>query len=370
MVDLRSAYKVLGLEDGAPAEAVTKAWRRSSLDCHPDKRPGDAAAAAKFTALTRLKDLLLSQLTGVRRGFARGDDVTEARRSTAATNKKAVKKTCPKQHPLKAMGTKMDDGWACSARKTAPGCKSSITDFNQTEGMNRFTCKKCEFDLCEKCYKALGEQPKQADRPVGSWSRADDDDSEHAVAARKRREQEAVVEKQRLLAEEAAAQKKVAKRERREKRLLAAEAAVEAKRARGTSQEHMHDAVECNVAADISESSADESNDKPGDDSATAVAFSDYTNSWKAEVSSRGTQAPRRYLFLLPAGELGAIRPGHSTSVLFAHDAETKILYEYMHEGGCCTVHWTPTEPEKNADIWMVLPLPPEAPKAKASPSN
>ncbi|OLP86761.1 putative oxidoreductase [Symbiodinium microadriaticum] len=40
----------------APASAVESAFRRRSLDCHPDKRPGDPTAKAKFEALAAAKE--------------------------------------------------------------------------------------------------------------------------------------------------------------------------------------------------------------------------------------------------------------------------------------------------------------------------
>ncbi|CAE7561553.1 ncsA, partial [Symbiodinium necroappetens] len=43
----------------APASAVESAFRRRSLDCHPDKRPGDPTAKAKFEALAAAKETLL-----------------------------------------------------------------------------------------------------------------------------------------------------------------------------------------------------------------------------------------------------------------------------------------------------------------------
>merc|ERR1719362_412467 len=52
-------YQILGLAPGASAEAIRSAWRHRSLDCHPDKRPGDPAAHVKFRALTNAKDCLL-----------------------------------------------------------------------------------------------------------------------------------------------------------------------------------------------------------------------------------------------------------------------------------------------------------------------
>lgn len=58
---------------------------------------------------------------------------------------------CPSGHPLEAMGTKSSDGWACCARNDAGGCKSGITGFNQTIGLARFRCERCNYDLCQQC---------------------------------------------------------------------------------------------------------------------------------------------------------------------------------------------------------------------------
>ncbi len=43
-------------------------------------------------------------------------------------------------------------GWACDGRRESGGCKSGITGFEQTSGMNRFRCADCDYDLCEACY--------------------------------------------------------------------------------------------------------------------------------------------------------------------------------------------------------------------------
>lgn len=52
-------FKTLGLSLDASASAVESAWRKRSRDCHPDKRPGDPLAGAKFQALTNAKNYLL-----------------------------------------------------------------------------------------------------------------------------------------------------------------------------------------------------------------------------------------------------------------------------------------------------------------------
>jgi len=41
-------YRTLGLEEGATAKEITKAYRKLARDLHPDKNPGDAAAEERF----------------------------------------------------------------------------------------------------------------------------------------------------------------------------------------------------------------------------------------------------------------------------------------------------------------------------------
>ena len=44
-------YQVLGVSRGASAGEITRAWRRRALAEHPDRKPRDAAAPARFGAL-------------------------------------------------------------------------------------------------------------------------------------------------------------------------------------------------------------------------------------------------------------------------------------------------------------------------------
>jgi curved DNA-binding protein CbpA len=44
-------YQLLGVARGASGGEVTQAWRRRALAEHPDRRPRDAAAPARFRAL-------------------------------------------------------------------------------------------------------------------------------------------------------------------------------------------------------------------------------------------------------------------------------------------------------------------------------
>jgi len=62
---------------------------------------------------------------------------------------------CENGHPLKALETSRDDGeWCCS---TGEGCGTG-TEAGNFQGVNRFRCEECEFDLCQPCYE---QRPKQ-----------------------------------------------------------------------------------------------------------------------------------------------------------------------------------------------------------------
>jgi molecular chaperone DnaJ len=54
----RDYYETLGVEKGASAEAMKKAYRKLAMDLHPDRNPGDAAAEAKFKDLNEAYDVL------------------------------------------------------------------------------------------------------------------------------------------------------------------------------------------------------------------------------------------------------------------------------------------------------------------------
>ena len=44
-------YQLLGVARDAPARAITQAWRRKARGAHPDSRPQDPDAAARFRVL-------------------------------------------------------------------------------------------------------------------------------------------------------------------------------------------------------------------------------------------------------------------------------------------------------------------------------
>ena len=57
------------------------------------------------------------------------------------------------EHPLKYLDLTMDNGWSCDGRKLPNKCFSGIIGLKQTEGIKRFRCMQCDYDLCELCMK-------------------------------------------------------------------------------------------------------------------------------------------------------------------------------------------------------------------------
>ncbi len=51
-------YNTLGVEKGASAKEITKAYRKLARDLHPDKNPGDSVAEEKFKELAAAYDVL------------------------------------------------------------------------------------------------------------------------------------------------------------------------------------------------------------------------------------------------------------------------------------------------------------------------
>ena len=51
-------YRVLGVDTGASQRDITRAYRQGVQQAHPDARPRDPAAAARFQALTAAYELL------------------------------------------------------------------------------------------------------------------------------------------------------------------------------------------------------------------------------------------------------------------------------------------------------------------------
>ena len=56
---VRDPFSVLGVDRWATNAQVESAFRKASLVVHPDRKPGDPEAGAKFWRLTRAKDAML-----------------------------------------------------------------------------------------------------------------------------------------------------------------------------------------------------------------------------------------------------------------------------------------------------------------------
>ena len=54
-------FQILEVESGADAKAIKKAYRKMSLQYHPDKNPGDRAAEAKFMMITKAYEALTDE---------------------------------------------------------------------------------------------------------------------------------------------------------------------------------------------------------------------------------------------------------------------------------------------------------------------
>jgi curved DNA-binding protein CbpA len=57
-VPVPDLYQLLGVPQGASGQEITRAWRRRAAAAHPDRRPRDPAAPARFRALTEAYQVL------------------------------------------------------------------------------------------------------------------------------------------------------------------------------------------------------------------------------------------------------------------------------------------------------------------------
>src|SRR3984893_4627656 len=51
-------YELLGLQRGATADDIKKAYRKQGMQYHPDRNPGDKAAEQKFKDISEAYDVL------------------------------------------------------------------------------------------------------------------------------------------------------------------------------------------------------------------------------------------------------------------------------------------------------------------------
>lgn len=62
---------------------------------------------------------------------------------------------CARAHEMEYLATSRDaDGWGCDGRFEPGGCKSGITGYHQTKGVERYRCEVCDYDLCKKCVES------------------------------------------------------------------------------------------------------------------------------------------------------------------------------------------------------------------------
>src|SRR3546814_14757590 len=54
----RDYYEILGVQRGAGAEELKKAYRKLAMQFHPDRNPGDKEAEARFKELSEAYDVL------------------------------------------------------------------------------------------------------------------------------------------------------------------------------------------------------------------------------------------------------------------------------------------------------------------------
>ena len=57
-MEYKDYYKILGVDKGADAKAIKKAYRKLAREYHPDVKPGDKAAEARFKEINEAYEVL------------------------------------------------------------------------------------------------------------------------------------------------------------------------------------------------------------------------------------------------------------------------------------------------------------------------
>ncbi len=86
-------YGVLGVSADASQRDIARAYRRAVQRAHPDARPGDPAAAARFRALTDAYDLLSDP--DRRAGYDQGHPARESSRKPARAGRTGARPQRP-----------------------------------------------------------------------------------------------------------------------------------------------------------------------------------------------------------------------------------------------------------------------------------
>lgn len=67
-----NAYELLDIEPNSTADQIKKAYKKKSMEFHPDKHDGSKPANAMFQIITRCKDILLDPETRSQHDYALG----------------------------------------------------------------------------------------------------------------------------------------------------------------------------------------------------------------------------------------------------------------------------------------------------------